>query len=59
MSILGIEDPEALPLTATLNDLGITSSNVVELQSILEVHFNLKKSVEEIRKLTLQKLNGI
>lgn len=59
MSILGLDDSETFPLTTTLNDLGITSWNAVELQNVLEIQFNLKKSVEEIRKLTLQNLRII
>lgn len=58
MSILGIEDSKTIPLTASLNDLGITSGNAVELKNVLAIAFNLKLSVEEIRQISLQELDS-
>uniref|UniRef100_A0A1A9WBK1 Uncharacterized protein n=1 Tax=Glossina brevipalpis TaxID=37001 RepID=A0A1A9WBK1_9MUSC len=56
MNIMGIRDTKSISLGTTLSEMGMDSLMAVEIQQTLERNFDLALTQQDLRALTLQKL---
>uniref|UniRef100_A0A1A9W891 Uncharacterized protein n=1 Tax=Glossina brevipalpis TaxID=37001 RepID=A0A1A9W891_9MUSC len=56
MNVMGIRDTKSISLSTTLSEMGMDSLMAVEIQQTLERNFDLSLTPQDLRALTLQKL---